>query len=54
MVGDERVDARTDKISQLALTGVFRKSVFGRLGDYEDMNDADRLGRDPAMQGIVG
>jgi len=28
--------------------------VFGRLAGYEDMNDADRLGRDPAMRWIVG
>ena len=32
----------------------FRQSVFGRLGGYEDVNDADRLGRDPAMRWIVG
>jgi hypothetical protein len=28
--------------------------VFGRLAGYEDVNDADRLGRDPAMHWIVG
>jgi len=28
--------------------------VFGRLAGYEDVNDADRLGRDPAMRWIVG
>src|ERR1019366_3685026 len=26
----------------------------GRLAGYEDVNDADRLGRDPAMRRIVG
>ena len=26
----------------------------GRLGGYDDVNDADRLGRDPAMRWIVG
>ena len=31
-----------------------RQSVFGRLGGYEDLNDAARLGRDPAMRWIVG
>ena len=36
------------------MTGQFRQSVFGRLGGYEDVNDADRLGRDPAMRWIVG
>ena len=29
-------------------------SVFGRLGGYELVNDADRLGRDPAMRWFVG
>jgi hypothetical protein len=28
--------------------------VFGRLAGYEDVNDADRLGCDPAMRIIVG
>jgi Transposase DDE domain group 1 len=28
--------------------------VFGRLAGYEDVNDAERLARDPAMQAIVG
>jgi hypothetical protein len=31
-----------------------RQSVFGRLAGYEDVNDADRLGRDPAMRWVVG
>ena len=31
----------------------FRQSVFGRLAGYEDVNDADRLGRDPAMRWVV-
>ena len=54
MAGDELVDPRTGKNGQHGLTGLFRQSVFGRLGGYEDVNDADRLGRDPAMRGIVG
>ncbi len=36
------------------MVGQFRESVFGRLGGYDDVNDADRLGRDPAMRWIVG
>jgi Transposase DDE domain group 1 len=31
-----------------------RQSVFGRLAGYEDVNDADRLCRDPAMRWVVG
>jgi len=54
MVGEELVDPRTGRNGRHALTGLFRQSVFGRLGGYEDVNDADRLGRDPAMRWIVG
>ena len=36
------------------MVGQFRQSIFGRLGGYDDVNDADRLGRDPAMRWIVG
>jgi hypothetical protein len=54
MVGDELVDPRTGRNGQHAMKGLFRQSVFGRLGGYEDVNDADRLGRDPAMRWIVG
>jgi hypothetical protein len=28
--------------------------VFGWLAGYEDVNDAERLSRDPAMRWIVG
>src|ERR1022692_2533306 len=52
MVGDELVDPRTGKNGRHALTGLFRQSVFGRLGGYEDVNDANRLARDPAMRWI--
>ena len=54
MVGDGLVDPRTGKNGRHALTGLFRQSVFGRLGGYEDVNDADRLGCDPAMRWVVG
>ena len=47
-------DPRTGKNGQHAMKCLFRQSVFGRLGGYEDVNDADRLGRDPAMRWIVG
>jgi len=47
-------DSRTGKNGWHGMTGLFRQSVFGRLGGYEDVNDADRLGRDPAMRWIVG
>ena len=48
------VDSRTGKNGWHILAGLLRQSVFGRLAGYEDVNDADRLGRDPAMRWIVG
>ncbi len=44
----------TGKNGWHGMTGQFRQSVFGRLGGYEDVNDAERLGRDPTMRWIVG
>ncbi len=54
MAGDMLADTRTGKNGRHALVGMLRQSVFGRLAGYEDVNDADRLGRDPAMRWIVG
>jgi hypothetical protein len=36
------------------LLGLLRQAVYGRLAGYEDVNDAERLARDPAMRAIVG
>ena len=47
-------DTRTGKNGRHQLAGLLRQSVFGRLAGYEDMNDADRLCRDPAMRWVVG
>ena len=52
--GAALVDPRTGKNGQHAMAGLFRQYVFGRLGGYEDVNDADRLQRDPAKRWIVG
>ena len=46
-------DSRTGKNGWHGMTGQFRQSVFGCLGGYDDVNDADRLGRDPAMRGLL-
>jgi Transposase DDE domain group 1 len=48
------VDARTGKNGCHRLAGLLRQSVFGRLAGYEDLNDAERLCRDPAMRWVVG
>jgi len=47
-------DNRTGSNTRHVLAGRLRQSVFGRLGGYEDGNDADRLSCDPAMRWIVG
>jgi hypothetical protein len=36
------------------LLGLLRQAIYGRLAGYEDVNDAARLARDPAMRAIVG
>jgi hypothetical protein len=36
------------------LLGLLRQAVYGRLAGYEDVNDAERLARDPAMRAVVG
>jgi hypothetical protein len=51
---DTLADARTGKNGRHILSGLLRQSVFGRLAGYEDVNDADRLRRDPAMRWAVG
>ncbi len=47
-------DPRTGKNGRHTLLAQFRQAVFGRLAGYEDVNDADRLSRDPAMRWVVG
>ncbi len=47
-------DSRTGENGRHCMAGLFRQSVFGRLGGYDDVNDAGRLGRDPAMRWMVG
>jgi Transposase DDE domain group 1 len=62
---DDALDLTTMGMSALAegrrgknirhrLLGLLRQAVYGRLAGYEDVNDAERLARDPAMRAIVG
>jgi hypothetical protein len=51
---DTLADAGTGKNGRHRLSGLLRQSVFGRLAGYEDVNDAERLCRDPAMRWVVG
>src|SRR5260370_28249417 len=52
--GERLAEARTGRNRRHFLVGLLRQSVFGRLAGYEDVNDADRLCRDPAMRWVVG
>ena len=54
MAGGLFQDSRTGKNGRHGMVGQFRQSLLGRLGGYDDVNDADRLSRDPAMRWIVG
>ena len=54
MAAEVLADARSGKNGRHVLVGLLRQSVFGRLAGYEDVNDADRLCRDPAMRWVVG
>jgi hypothetical protein len=47
-------DNRRGKNTVHRLDGLLRQSVYGRLAGYEDVNDADRLARDPVMRQVVG
>src|SRR5919106_1209325 len=47
-------EGRRGKNIRHRLLGLLRQSVYGRLAGYEDLNDAERLARDPAMRAIVG
>jgi len=47
-------DPRTGRNGRHRFPGFLRQSLFSRLAGYEDVNDADRLCRDPVMRQIVG
>tara|TARA_R110002126_G_scaffold142939_2_gene289091 strand:+ start:7281 stop:7859 length:579 start_codon:yes stop_codon:yes gene_type:complete len=46
-------DMRTGLNGRHRLPSFLRQSVFSRLAGYEDVNDADRLCRDPVMRQLV-
>src|SRR6266566_3221601 len=43
-------DPRTGHNRQFPLPDLFRQSIYSRLADYEDTNDAERLAEDPAFR----
>ena len=54
LAGGSLQDTRTGKNGVHNFLGLLRQSTFGRLAGYPDVNDADRLARDPVMRQIVG
>jgi Transposase DDE domain group 1 len=46
-------DTRTGQNAQHSLVALLRQSIYSRLAGYEDVNDAERLCRDPAMRTVV-
>ena len=54
IAGDALTDTRRGKCGRHGLVGPFRQSVFGRLGRYDDVNDADRLSLDLVIRWIIG
>jgi hypothetical protein len=53
IAGDVLTETRRGKNGRHGFVGLFRQSDFGRLGGYDDVNDADRLGFDPVLRWIV-
>ena len=47
-------DRRTGRNGRHRFISFLRQSIFSRLAGYEDVNDADRLCRDPVMRQLVG
>jgi len=47
-------EGRTGRNTRHDLTGLLRQSVYARLAGYEDVNDHERLFRDPAMRAVIG
>src|SRR5918993_4035231 len=47
-------EGRHGKNIRHRLLGLLRQAIYGRLAGYEDVNDAERLARDPTMRAIVG
>src|ERR671928_2087316 len=53
LAGDVLSECRRGTPPRHLLTGLLRRSVFGRLAGHEDVNDAERLAHDPAMRAVV-
>src|SRR6056297_627678 len=54
MLAEPITDPRTGKNGRHRLVSFLRQPLFSRLAGYEDVNDAERLRRDPVMRQLVG
>ena len=54
MAASALAEGRRGRNIRHRLLGLLRQAVYGRLAGYEDVNDAERLARDPVMRAIVG
>src|ERR687896_417052 len=54
MAASTLAEGRRGKNIRHRLLGLLRQAVYGRLAGYEDVNDAERLARDPVICAIVG
>jgi len=53
LIAQHLTDSRRGKNTQLPLADLLRQSVYSRIAGYEDVNDAERLSRDPAFR-LIG
>jgi Transposase DDE domain group 1 len=53
LAGSAFSECRRAKNTRHPLTGLLRKSVFGRLVAYKDVKHTDRLARDPVIRAVV-
>jgi hypothetical protein len=53
MAASTLAEGRRGRNIRHRLLGLLRQAVYGRLAGYEDVNDAERLARDPAIHAIV-
>ena len=53
LIQNHLVDSRKGRNTQFPLADLFRQSAYSRLTGYEDVNDAQRLSRDPTLR-LIG
>jgi Transposase DDE domain group 1 len=53
LIAQHLTDPRRGKNTQLPLADLLRQSVYSRLAGYEDVNDAERVARDPPFR-LIG